>query len=197
MKFLVVIFVILINSNQSFCQLDSMKFTPTKDNSLFSEGNNLSDGAGLFIYVGRTNNSSEVQVRRGLMRFDVSIIPINAHIQSVKLTLITLKSVGNSTVPHNFTLHKLVSNWGEGTSNGNGAGSPASINDATRQNTFYPSSNWNTNGGDFINAASATAISVINKFTEWSSPEMVNDVNAWVTNPISNFGWLIKGQEDF
>lgn len=25
---------------------------------------------------------------------------------------------------------------------------------------------------------------------------MVNDVRAWITNPVVNFGWLIKGQED-
>ena len=195
MRNILVIFVIIFNLNQSFCQIDSIKVTPTKDNSIFSEGNNLSDGAGLFVYAGRTNNSATVQVRRALTRFDVSTVPANAQIQAVKLTFTTLKSAGNSTAPHNFTLHKLLSNWGEGTSSGLGNGSPATVNDATWQNTFYPSSNWITNGGDFVNTASATAVGILNEFTEWSSIQMLNDVNAWISNPSTNFGWLIKGEE--
>lgn len=198
-KFLI-IFVFFINCNQAFCQIDSIKVTPTKDNSIFSEGNNLSDGAGLFIYAGRTNNSAAVQVRRALMKFDVSSVPSNAQIQSVKLTLTTLKSAGNSTTPHNFTLHKSLSNWGEGTSSGLGNGSPATTNDATWQNTFYPSLNWTTNGGDFVNTASATAVGIFNELTEWSSSkngngQMLNDVNSWIANPNTNHGWLIKGEE--
>jgi hypothetical protein len=196
MKNILFILVFFINFNQSFCQIDSVKITPTKDNSIFSEGNNLSDGAGLFIYVGRTNNSAAVQVRRALIRFDVSSVPINAQIQSVKLTLTTLKAAGSTPTPHNFTLHKSLSNWGEGTSNGNGAGAIATTNDATWQNTFYPSLNWTTNGGDFVNTASATAVGILNEFTEWSSADMVNDVNAWISNSSTNFGWIIKGQED-
>jgi hypothetical protein len=185
----------LINFNQSFCQIDSIKLTPTKDNSIFSEGNNLSDGAGLFIYAGRTNNSSAVQVRRALIKFDVSSVPSNAQIQSVKLTLTTLKSAGSLPTPHNFTLHKLLSNWGEGTSNGNGAGASATTNDATWQNTFYPSSNWITNGGYYVNTASATAVGIKEELTVWSSTQMMSDVNTWISDPFANFGWLIKGEE--
>lgn len=195
MKNIVLAFLFFINFNQSYCQIDSIKFTPTKDNSIFSEGNNLSDGAGLSIYAGRTNNSTSVQVRRALLRFDVSSVPANAQIQSVKVTLTTLMSAGNSTTPHNFTLHKLLNNWGEGTSSGRGSGSPATTNDATWQNTFYPSLNWTTNGGDFVNTASATAVGIFFELTEWSSTQMVTDVIAWISNPSTNFGWLIKGEE--
>jgi hypothetical protein len=193
-KVLIVCFWI-INLSQSFSQIDSLKLTPTKDNSIFSEDNTLSDGAGYFIYVGRTNNSSTVQVRRALMRFDVSSVPANAQIISVKLTLTTLKAAGNQTTPHNFTLHKVLSNWGEGTSSGLGSGSPATINDATWQKTFYPTTNWTTNGGDFVSTPSATTVGILNEFTVWTSSQMLSDVNAWISNPSSNFGWLIKGQE--
>ena len=190
-----IIFTFFYNLNQSFCQIDSVKFYPTKDNSIFSEGNDLSDGAGLSIYAGRTNNASVAQVRRALIKFDVSSIPANLQIQSVKLTMTTLKSVGNSNTPHNFTLHKSLSDWGEGSSSGLGNGSPATTNDATWQNTFYPSLNWTINGGDFVNTSSSTAVGVLNELTEWSSPQMVNDVNAWLSDSSINFGWLIKGEE--
>lgn len=138
----------------------------------------MSDGAGLSIYAGRTNNASVAQVRRALIKFDVSSIPANSQIHSVKLTLTTLKSAGNSTTPHNFTCHKSLSDWGEGSLSGLGNGSPATTNDATWQNTFYPSLNWIINGGDFVNTASSMAVGVLNELIEWSSPQMVNDVNA-------------------
>ena len=200
MKRITFIFLFIINFNQSFCQIDSVNVFPSKDNSIFSEGNNLSDGAGLFLYAGRTNNSAAVQVRRALIRFNVTSVPANSQIQSVKLTLTTLKSAGNTTTSHNFTLHKLLSNWGEGTSNGLGNGSPATTNDATWQNTFYPSLNWTTNGGDFINTASASAAGIKDELTEWLSSkagngQMLNDVKDWIANSNSNYGWLIKGEE--
>jgi hypothetical protein len=196
MKYALIFLVLIFNYNQGFCQIDSIKIFPTKDNSIFSESNNLSDGAGLFLYAGRTNNTSSPQVRRAMIRFDVSNVSANAQIQSVKLTLTTLKAAGNNTTPHNFTIHKLLSNWGEGTSIGNGSGATATANDATWQNTFYPASNWTTSGGDFINVPSATAVGILNEFTEWSSQQMITDVSSWISNPSTNFGWLIKGQED-
>ena len=29
----------------------------------------------------------------------------------------------------------------------------------------------------------------------WSSPQMVADVQSWLDNPASNFGWLVLGDE--
>jgi hypothetical protein len=195
MKYSILFSLLFINLSQCFSQIDSLQLIPTKDNSIFSESGALSDGKGLFLYAGRTNNSNPA-VRRALLRFDVSGVPANAQIQSVKLTLTTLKSAGSQTTPHDFTLHKVLTNWGEGTSLGSGAGATATTNDATWQNTFYPSSNWTTNGGDFVSTASATAVGIYNELTIWTSPQMLNDVTAWMANPATNFGWLIKGQEN-
>jgi hypothetical protein len=190
-----IIFLFFFTLNQSFAQLDSIQFIPSKDNTIFSESNFLSDGKGLSIYAGRTNNLTTPAVRRGLLKFDLASVPVNVQIQSVKLTLTTTQSANNTLTPHNFALHKVLSNWGEGTSSGRGGGAAATTNDATWQNTFYPSSNWATSGGDFVSTASATAAGVKEELIVWSSTQMLNDVNAWISSPSVNFGWLIKGEE--
>jgi hypothetical protein len=153
----------------------------------------LSDGKGLQLYVGRVFRRSDV--RRALLKFDLVGILANVQIQSVKLTLATYLSANNTFAPHNFTIHKVLSNWGEGTSIGNGSGAPATTNDATWQNSFYPSSNWTTGGGDFVSAPSATAVGIKDELIIWSSPQMLNDVNAWLSSPSTNYGWMIRGEE--
>jgi hypothetical protein len=190
---IVLIFLSFINFNQSFSQIDSIQIIPSKDNSIFSESGSLSDGKGLELYAGRVFRGSNV--RRALLKFDLSSVPTNVQIQGVKLTLTTIKAADNQTTPHNFTLHKMLSNWGEGTSTGLGNGSPATTNDATWQNTFYPSANWTTNGGDFVSTASATAVGIKEELIIWNSPQMLNDLNAWISSPSTNYGWMIRGEE--
>jgi hypothetical protein len=193
MRKALIVFLFFIVLNESFAQIDSIQFIPSKDNTIFSESGSLSDGKGLQLYVGRVQRRSDV--RRALLKFDLVGIPANVQIQSVKLTLATYLSANNTFAPHNFTLHKVLSNWGEGTSMGNGSGSPATTNDATWQNTFYPSSNWITAGGDFVNSASATAVGIKDELIIWSSPQMLNDVNAWLSSSSTNYGWMIRGEE--
>ena len=56
-------------------------------------------------------------------------------------------------------LHKLLADWGEGTSNANaneGQGAPATTNDATWRHRFHPTIFWTTQGGDFSGTVSAS-----------------------------------------
>ena len=60
-------------------------------------------------------------------------------------------------------LHRVLSDWGEGTSGaggdplhmGGGGGSPATAGDATWLHTFFDTSFWANPGGDFSSTASA------------------------------------------
>jgi hypothetical protein len=194
MKKILIYFLFLMILNESFGQIDSIKIIPSKDNTIFSESNALSDGKGPSLYAGRINNSTNA-VRRALLKFDLSSVPANVQIQSVKLTLTVIQSANSTLTPHNFTLHKVLSNWGEGSSIGRGTGAAATTGDATWQYTFYSTTNWTTNGGDFVSTASATAAGVKEELIIWSSPQMLSDVNAWISNASTNFGWLIKGEE--
>jgi hypothetical protein len=180
-------------------QLDSMSFTSVKDNSMFSESPTYSDGAGYNIYAGKTTGLVGSQIRRALLKFSLTNLPNNAQIQSVKLTMPVIQAAGNTTTPHNFSLHKLLKDWGEGTSTSRGQGSPATTNDATWNYNFYNSSTWTTAGGDFSPTASATSAvayaSFPFKFGTWSSIGIKDDVMAWLANPSTNFGWILRGEE--
>ena len=61
-------------------------------------------------------------------------------------------------------LHKLLADWGEGTSHapmGEGDGAPATPNDATWRHRFFDTIFWMTEGGDFSAVASAASPSKV------------------------------------
>ena len=95
-------------------------------------------------------------------------------------------------------LHKLLADWGEGTSHapmGEGDGAPATPNDATWRHRFFDTIFWTTQGGDFSATVSASqSVGGVGQYT-WSSAQMVADVQSWLDNPASNFGWLVLGDE--
>src|SRR6266536_6406864 len=52
-----------------------------------------------------------------------------------------------------------------------------------------------TQGGDFSATVTASqSVGPVGQYT-WSSAQMVADVQSWVNNPASNFGWLVVGDE--
>jgi hypothetical protein len=76
-------------------------------------------------------------------------------------------------------------------------GGEATVGDATWLHTFYPKSLWTNEGGDFQAAPSASlSIPAQAGLYTFASPELVADVQDWVTNPTSNFGWVLIGEED-
>ena len=95
-------------------------------------------------------------------------------------------------------LHKLLADWGEGTSMApgeEGDGAPATPNDATWRHRFFDTIFWNTQGGDFSATVSASQmVGAVGQYT-WSSAQMVADVQGWLDNPATNFGWLMLGDE--
>src|SRR5262249_17726522 len=153
---------------------------------------NNSNGAGEFFIAGTTGTSA---INRSLLKFDIAgSIPPGAVIMNVRLQLHV--SLTNSHVGAvDMELHKVTSDWGEGTSNAGaqaGNGVSATTNDATWVNNFYPSSVWNVAGGDFNSAVSAVQTVDTTGFYFWNSFGMTKDVQGWLTNPSSNFGWMLK-----
>ncbi|MEA5461251.1 DNRLRE domain-containing protein [Arcicella sp. LKC2W] len=197
MKYFFYILIFTLSSIACHAQLDSMTFSPVKDNSIYSESSNLSNGAGNNLFAGRTLTSL---MRRALLKFDFTGLPNNAQIQRISLKMPILQSSGNTTIPHSFSLHRLTKNWGEGTSAGSGQGAAATTNDATWGNNFYNSSSWTNAGGDFETTASATSNVTFAmfplQFGTWSSSNMITDVLDWIASPNNNFGWILKGNEN-
>ena len=189
-----IIFITLGLSHTLFAQPQVVDLVPSKDNTLYeSSTGSLSNGAGEHIFVGKTNAGD---IRRAVIAFDLSVIPSNAVIEDVSLTLnMSQTSTGSQPVK----LHKLSADWGEGTSDatGNeGAGAAATTNDATWIHTFFNSQFWAAAGGDFVGSESATLSVGADGLYTWQSPQMVADVQGWVNNPASNFGWIMLGNEE-
>jgi len=186
---------------------DTVVLQPFKDNTLFEpiQKDNLEDrsnGAGKWMFVGQTkdakNIDDEIALRRGVLAFDISGIPAGSTIDSVTLNLRCTKARSSSNF--NTRLHKLLSDWGEGTSDtGNsqpGRGATPTTGDATWDHTFYDTLFWTTPGGDYVGTASAsTNVGGEGDYTWGSTSGMVADVQSWLDNPPQNFGWVVLGNE--
>lgn len=170
---------------------DTVTLAPSKDNTMFSENGALSSGVGTGLYSGKINTGP---LRRALLAFDLSSIPTNSVIDSVQLVL-TVTQTPEST-PRLFRLFRVLADWGEGASNSSqGMGAPAQTNDATWTNTFFPSSFWSAQGGDFAAGASdSTSVAGFGSYV-WRSAGLASDVHAWTSQTSPNFGWILIGDE--
>jgi len=170
---------------------------PSKDNTLYEydpvEGDH-SNALGLHFFVGVTGMS---ELRRAVLAFDIAgNIPPGSTITAVSLSMnMSRTPLENARI---VELHKLLADWGEGTSHApgeEGDGAPATSNDATWRHRFFDTIFWTAEGGDFSATVSASqSVGAIGQYT-WSSAQMVADVQSWLDTPGSNFGWLVLGDE--
>lgn len=179
----------------------TMTFGAAKDATLYESATGaLSGGGEDGFFAGRTVQVATDDARRALIQFNLSSIPAGSTINSVSLRLSVIRT--NATSPRPMTLHRLLGDWGEGTTvdpdrpNG-GSGGPAANGDATWIHQFRPGDLWSAPGGDFSATASATTnVPTSGAFTWNTSSGLVADVLGWVNDPTSNFGWLIKDAEN-
>lgn len=171
-----------------------VEIAANRDTTLYQSATGaLGNGSGQYLFAGTTN---QPQLRRALIAFDTnSALPENALITGVTLRM---HVASTNALINLFTLHRVTSNWSEGASDatGNeGSGTAALTGDATWLHSSYASSLWNTAGGDFAGAISASASVGDIGFYSWSSPQMIADLESWRANPQSAFGWLLRGDE--
>lgn len=175
----------------------TISIMPSKDNTLYEfdpDEGDFSNALGIHFFTGETAMS---ELRRGVLAFDIAgSIPSGSTIIGVSLSL-NCSRVFSDTA-RTTELHKLLADWGEGTSHASGEegdGAPATTNDATWRHRFFDTIFWATEGGDFSATVSASqSVGPVGQYT-WSSAQMVADVQSWVNNPASNFGWLVLGDE--
>ena len=173
---------------------DSVSIGASHDNTLYQDAAGaLSNGAGEFFFSGNTNANVS---RRGLIMFDIaSAVPAGSTINNVALTLHMSMTSGGAS---NVELHRVLQAWGEGASDapgGEGAGTAAMPGDATWLHTFFNTSFWTNPGGDFDPAVSAVQNVDAIGFYTWNSAGMTANVQQWLNNPGTNFGWLLRGDE--
>jgi len=176
---------------------------PSKDNTLYQHpGGFFSSGAGQWMFVGQTfvTRPEGERFRRGLLAFDIaSRIPAGATITSVELTVRVNRTRGTQ---QDVMLHRVTTDWGEGTSTpapggGGGVGGTPTPGDATWLHTFHPDQFWTTPGGEFDATVSSTvSMSANGVYTFPSTPQLVADVQGWLDNPETDFGWIMIGDEE-
>ena len=171
----------------------TVELPPSKDNTLIQEPATNSNGVGDAFYAGRVGLNGNGTFRRGLLAFDLSTIPSGATIDSVRLQLDMSQSA--NTIVYTVRVHRVTADWGEAGSFGSGTGGPAEPGDATWGFRFYDTEGWTTPGGDFTAAASATQSVGGNALYSWTGAGLVADVQFWLANPASNFGWIVIGNE--
>ena len=176
-------------------QSQTVTLTAVADTALFQNRPDNNLGGVNFMPIGTTGIGTR---NRGLVKFDVAgSVPAGATITSARLGLrITQGDFSMQEV----SLHRLLVDWGEGTKSngptgGGSVGASATAGEATWNNRFAPSTPWGAAGGqadvDYAATASASAtVGSTGSFT-WSSPGMAGDVRAWLSDPESNFGWMI------
>lgn len=174
---------------------ESVLIEADRDSTLIEDPDGtLSNGAGPYLFVGRTNQGTG-SVRRGLLRFDVaSALPREAIVDSVTLHLgVAFGNPGTTTV----RIHRVMADWGEGASYAEGGrGAPAEPGDATWIHTFYDDAYWKHSGGQFIGRESASfVVDGPGAYALGDTVFLRADVRLWRSNPTRNFGWILIGDE--
>ena len=197
-KFYALLFAGLITTALSQAQT-TITLSATQDNTIYVEATNNSNGAGQNFTAGVTDRTANI--RRGLLRFDLASVPAGATITNVSLRMVVDRSF---TPSHNILLQKMLQAWGEGASEAldiaSGMGVAAAANDATWACSFANGSGgcttaWTTAGGVFSATLSASTAVIGPGVYTWSGAQAVNDVQAWVNDPSTNFGWVIRTNE--
>jgi len=181
-------------------QADTAMLSASHDTTLYETAvvsEDAGNGAGDYLFTGVTK---EGLARRALIRFDIaSAVPAGSAINSVQLKLYVSRTP-NPSNPANVALHRAAANWGEGNSQAPGEEGqgqvPPAEGEATWRHRFYDDMFWDTPGGDFVAGASA----IINvgdeaTYTWGSTSGLVADVQQWLNQPATNFGWIVVADE--
>jgi len=187
---------------------ETIELLPVQDNSLYepeiidpeNPSVNFSNGAGDYIFAGRTSVAGEGRTRRALVKFDLSGIPENATITSASLRLYLSNTIRNPEAKTvDVELRRLTRDWGEGSSDAptqEGGGATVTEGDASWFHSFFTTTIWTTPGGDFEDLP--TGIEAVGDkflFYTWNGPGLTEDVQAWLEFPETNHGWIVISDE--
>jgi hypothetical protein len=182
---------------------DVFTLVSNRDNTIYQGNPANSNGAGQAMFVGNTGVPSAC---RGLVGFDIAgNIPAGSTINGVQFSLVLILTAGSEPSATTIELHRLLSDWGEGSAGqgsaafhgGQGFTTATDGTAATWTHAFLNTVPWANAGGDFAATPSGrTMVGTANMTYVWeTTPGMVADVQSWLDNPSGNFGWLLLGDE--
>ncbi len=181
--------------------------TPAADTTLIQTTPDNNMGGQPFFNAGTTQNLTK---NRGLFRFDLAgQIPARARIKSVTVLLAVTRQPSDGFAPSTFGLHRVLQPWGEGDKTqadprSPGLGVAATSNEATWNHRFALTTNtWTLPGGtgEADYAAAPSAMQVIydmgnSPYLFGPTPQLQADVQSWLDNPQTNFGWMLVSQAE-
>jgi spore coat protein A, manganese oxidase len=174
----------------AFAGADTVTLAPVKDATLYqSATGTLANGSGPDFFAGKNGQGA---IRRGLIAFDVSLLPPGATITNAELRLILSRTTAGA---FSGTTHRITADWGEGPSTTSGQGGSGTLSltgDSTWLHRVYPNQFWTNQGGDFVSTPSSTITVNGGGPYVWSGSGMASDVQAWLDTPGTNFGWMVR-----
>ena len=180
---------------------ETISLLPVADTTLFEVAPNNNLGGANFFNAGTAGNSYR---NRGLLRFDfLESLPAGAVITSAELTLEIVRQPGSGGANSYFELRRMLQAWGEGVqvpaeANSPGLGAPAGAGEATWNAPFAGGSLWPVAGGNFSEAASASAPggNLGQQVFFESTSALVADIQHWLDHPEENFGWSLASDAE-
>lgn len=184
---------------------ESISLQPSADTTLFEVAPDNALGGADFFNAGTAANSSR---NRALLFFNFTgLIPEGAQITSVLLSMDVVRQPIADPVSSLFSLRRVLSSWGEGSTYQEdplspGKGGPAQIGDATWNYRSYNDTAWSSPGGavgvDFSTEISSTTIvyGLGDLVMFENTPQLVSDVEFWVEHPELNFGWMLNTETE-
>jgi len=181
---------------------DTVIFYPVADTTLFETDPNNNFGADSTLVAGTTAGSRGLALRsRALIKFDPgSSIPTNAVISSASLTV---KVDANPTPRADsvFDVRRVLRSWNEGKKSGQ-RGAAATSGETTWRARFFGTTNlWAVPGGatnvDFsATIGASTMVRGVGVYTFASTSNLVADVQSWLQDTNSNFGWIMMTESE-
>lgn len=178
---------------------------PVADTTLIQVDPNANLGGTDFFNAGTAGNGNR---NRAIMLFSLSeFIPAGSTINNVSVMLDIVRQPAVDLAPALFSLRRMNVSWSEGDKvpieeGSPGLGAPATEGDATWLYRSVGGEAWSTPGGregvDFSSTVSSTAFvyGIGDPVQFESTTELTADVQLWLDNPDSNFGWMLMTETE-
>ena len=195
------LWVLVLHAVPAFCA--TFVSTAVSDTSIYQNHPDYNLGGTTLV----SGTNQQFSNSRALFNFDLSGMPADAIVTSVQVALYVTRRPDpdqhGGPVNSDFSLYRVLQNWTEG-SGGAVTGSPAATGDTTWNDLHYNMSggaNWATPGGqlgtDFASAPSATtSVGDVGLYLWGSSPELVSDVQSWLSSPSTNYGFALISESE-
>lgn len=162
-------------------QAETTNLLPVADTRLTSQTPTGNEGGAATFVAGTQGTLSMSAKNRAALRFDLAgRIPAGAVVTSARLSLSVANAPNMSFF--NFDLRRVLKSWAE--------------SEATWMIRLAPNVAWDMPGGmigtDFSQTISASQmIGSTNTYVFGSTSNLVADVQDWLDNPATNFGWVL------